>query len=180
MLGFELTEEQRELKALAHKFAEQEMIPRAREYDGKELFPRDVCQKAFGAGLMNFGVPREHGGPGLSILDTCLIGEELNYGCAGITNAIAFHHIDRSGLSEAQKEREFCELILRAYKAQPLDDLGKRRRRLRMLLEPAEGEVHDAGRAPSRAMRGPLPLPQGDYRIHTSRCIGGSRHDSLA
>jgi acyl-CoA dehydrogenase len=89
MLGFELTEEQRELKALAHKFAEQEMIPRAREYDDKEIFPREVCQKAFEAGLMNFGVPKELGGPGLSILDTCLIGEELNYGCAGISNAIA-------------------------------------------------------------------------------------------
>jgi acyl-CoA dehydrogenase len=89
MLGFELTDEQRELKALAHKFAEQEIIPRAREYDQKETFPRDVCEKAFAAGLMNFGVPKELGGPGLGMLDTSLIAEELNYGCAGITNAIA-------------------------------------------------------------------------------------------
>src|SRR5215469_9000938 len=51
MFGFELTEEQRELKSLAHKFAEQEIIPRAREYDEKEIFPRDVCEKAFAAGL---------------------------------------------------------------------------------------------------------------------------------
>jgi alkylation response protein AidB-like acyl-CoA dehydrogenase len=38
---------------------------------------------------MNFEVPVEHGGPGLGVLDTCLMLEELNYGCAGITNAIA-------------------------------------------------------------------------------------------
>src|SRR6185312_12411482 len=89
MLGFDLTDEQRELKALARKFADNEIIPRAREYDDKEIFPRDICEKAFAAGLMNFGVPKEFGGPGLNILDTCLIGEELNYGCSGISNAIA-------------------------------------------------------------------------------------------
>jgi acyl-CoA dehydrogenase len=88
MLGFELTDEQRELKSLAHKFAEQEIIPRAKECDEKEIFPRDVCQKAFDAGLINFGVPKELGGPGLGVLDTSLIVEELNYGCSGISNAV--------------------------------------------------------------------------------------------
>ena len=88
MLGFDLTEEQRDLKQLARKFAEQEIIPRAREYDQKEVFPLDVCEKAWAAGLMNFGVPKELGGPGLGILDTCLIFEEVNYGCSGISNAI--------------------------------------------------------------------------------------------
>jgi acyl-CoA dehydrogenase len=89
MIGFDLTDEQRQLKALARKFSEQEIIPRAREYDEKEIFPRDICAKAHTAGLMNFAVPSELGGPGLSILDTCLIGEELNYGCSGISNSIA-------------------------------------------------------------------------------------------
>jgi acyl-CoA dehydrogenase len=89
MLGFDLTDEQRELKALARKFSEQEIIPRAREYDEKEIFPRDICAKAFASGLMNFGVPADLGGPGLGILDTCLIQEELNYGCSGISNSVS-------------------------------------------------------------------------------------------
>ena len=89
MIGFDLTDEQRELKALARKFSEQEIIPRAHEYDEKEIFPRDICEKAWKAGLMNFAVPAELGGPGLSILETCIVGEELNYGCSGITNSIA-------------------------------------------------------------------------------------------
>ncbi|MGZ6212918.1 MAG: acyl-CoA dehydrogenase family protein, partial [Candidatus Binataceae bacterium] len=72
MIGFELTEEQNDLRRLAREFAEREMIPRAREYDEKEIFPVDVCEKAFAAGLMNFGVPKEFGGPGLGVLDTCL------------------------------------------------------------------------------------------------------------
>jgi acyl-CoA dehydrogenase len=88
MLAFDLTDEQRELKQLARKFAEQEIIPRAREYDQKEIFPVEVCEKAWAAGLMNFGVPKELGGPGLGVLDTSLIIEELNYGCSGISNAV--------------------------------------------------------------------------------------------
>lgn len=89
MLGFELSAEQKELKTAARRFSEQEIIPHAREFDRTERFPLEVCQKAFQAGLINFGVPKELGGVGLAILETCLVAEELNYGCAGITNAIA-------------------------------------------------------------------------------------------
>jgi acyl-CoA dehydrogenase len=93
MIGFELTEQQQELKALAHRFSEQEIIPRAREYDEKEIFPRDICEKAFTAGLMNLGVPSEMGGPGLGVLDASLILEELNYGCAGIANFVGANEL---------------------------------------------------------------------------------------
>jgi acyl-CoA dehydrogenase len=115
MLGFELSDEQRELKALAHKFAEQEIIPRAKEYDEKEIFPRDVCQKAFDAGLINFGVPKELGGPGLGVLDTSLIVEELNYGCAGISNAVGANDLATLPLliagSEEQKNTYLGALV---------------------------------------------------------------------
>ncbi|HZO82711.1 MAG TPA: acyl-CoA dehydrogenase family protein [Candidatus Binataceae bacterium] len=93
MIGFELTDEQRDLRRLARQFAEREMIPRAREYDEKEIFPHDVCEAAFRAGLMNLAVPRENGGPGLGILDGCVIIEELNYGCAGMANAVGANEL---------------------------------------------------------------------------------------
>ena len=89
MLRFDLTDEQKELKELARRFAAQEIIPRARQYDEQAIFPRDVCEKAFAAGLINFAVPKELGGPGMGVLDVCLITEELNYGCSGMANAIA-------------------------------------------------------------------------------------------
>src|SRR5579863_249474 len=89
MIGFDLTDEQRELTALARKFSEQEIIPHARDYDDREIFPRDICAKAHAAGLINFGVPKEFGGLALGILDTCLIQEELNYGCSGISNSFS-------------------------------------------------------------------------------------------
>jgi acyl-CoA dehydrogenase len=115
MIGFELTEEQRDLRRLAREFAEREMIPRAREYDEKEIFARDVCEAAFKAGLMNLAVPRENGGPGLGILDATIIIEELNYGCAGMANAIGANELATLPLvvaaDAAQKEAYLGRLV---------------------------------------------------------------------
>ena len=52
-------------------------------------FPWAVVKKAFDVGLMNLGLPQQYGGPGLSILESCLIQEELSYGCSGIQQAIS-------------------------------------------------------------------------------------------
>jgi acyl-CoA dehydrogenase len=89
MLSFDLSPEQEQLKETAHRFAAEEMIPLAGRYDDEQQFPEDVARKAWELGLMNLEVPREYGGLGLGVLDTCLVLEELNYGCAGMTNAIA-------------------------------------------------------------------------------------------
>ena len=38
---------------------------------------------------MNLSVPEKYGGPGLAIMDEVIIGEELAYGCSGISTALA-------------------------------------------------------------------------------------------
>ena len=116
MIGFELTEEQNDLRRLAREFAEREMIPRAREYDEKEIFPRDVCEAAFKAGLMNLGVPREHGGPGLNVLDSSIIIEELNYGCSGMANAIGANELATLPLVVAGNEEQKSTYLGRLVK----------------------------------------------------------------
>jgi acyl-CoA dehydrogenase len=87
-VSFELTDEQRDLRALAHEFAEKEIRPRAAEYDEQSTHPEDVIAKAHELGLMNVHIPEEFGGPGLSIFDGILVGEELSWGCSGITVSI--------------------------------------------------------------------------------------------
>src|SRR5574337_810521 len=89
MFAFEISPEQQQLKDLARKFAAEEIIPVAAHHDRHELFPESVCRRAWDVGLMNLEVPKEFGGAGLGVLDTILILEELNYGCSGITNAVA-------------------------------------------------------------------------------------------
>jgi len=114
MFSFELTAEQQEMKDLARKFAADEIIPIAAKCDESEHFPTDVCRKAWELGLMNLEVPREYGGPGLGVLDSIFILEELNYGCAGITNALAANGLAAVPLlvagTEEQKKRYLGQL----------------------------------------------------------------------
>jgi acyl-CoA dehydrogenase len=87
-VSFELTGEQKDLRSLAHEFAEKEIRPKAAEYDEHSTHPVDVIAKAHEVGLMNPHVPEEYGGTGLPGFDGMLIGEELSWGCAGIAVSI--------------------------------------------------------------------------------------------
>ena len=79
-VSFALTDEQRELRALARDFAEKEIRPKAAEYDEHQTHPADVVAKAHEIGLMNLHLPESLGGPELSAFDGMLVGEELNWG----------------------------------------------------------------------------------------------------
>lgn len=84
MIDFTLTDEQKQLQQLARDFTRKEIIPVAAEYDQKEELPWQVVEKAFEVGLLNIAIPEHAGGLGLGMLDECIIGEELAYGCMGI------------------------------------------------------------------------------------------------
>ncbi len=89
MIGFDLTDEQREFRDLAHKFAEKSIRPIASEADEKEEVPWDVINKAHQAGLITVAMPEKYGGGGVeSILTKAIIDEEIFWGCAGIGTLI--------------------------------------------------------------------------------------------
>src|ERR671934_925297 len=87
-VSFALTDEQKELRALAREFADREIRPKAAEYDERSQHPADVIEKAHELGLMNLHVPEEYGGLGLDAFDGMLVGEELNWGCSGIGTSL--------------------------------------------------------------------------------------------
>src|SRR3954463_5896062 len=87
-ISFELSDEQKALRALAREFAEKEIRPKAAEYDEHQTHPADVIAKAHETGLMNIHVPEEYGGLGLPAFDGMLVGEELTWGCSGIGTSI--------------------------------------------------------------------------------------------
>jgi alkylation response protein AidB-like acyl-CoA dehydrogenase len=88
LIGFELTDEQRELQRLAHEFAARELRPVAAEWDEREDFPPELLGKAAALGLTSFAIPVEHGGGGVGAVTSALIGEELAWGCAGLAATI--------------------------------------------------------------------------------------------
>ena len=89
MIDFQLTEEQEQMRQLAHRFAEREIRPLAAEYDESEETPWPVMERAAEVGLTSYQYPEEYGGGGVeSILTACLVVEELAWGCLGIATAI--------------------------------------------------------------------------------------------
>ena len=118
MIDFELTDEQREMREMAHKFAEKEIRPIAAEYDEREEVPWEVIQKATKAGFMSYFIPERYGGGGITDLFThCLVDEEIFWGCAGIATILGGTSLCATPIllagTEEQKEKylsRFCNL----------------------------------------------------------------------
>jgi alkylation response protein AidB-like acyl-CoA dehydrogenase len=87
----ELSDEQREIRDLARRFAEEEIAPRAAEWDREHTFPREVFAQLGELGLMGVCVPEEHGGAGADFLSYALVLEELSRADAGVGVTVAVH-----------------------------------------------------------------------------------------
>jgi acyl-CoA dehydrogenase len=86
-MDFSLTNEQKEIKELSLKFARNEMIPHAQEFDEKGIFPKEIFKKAWELGFINTCIPPEYGGSGFSSLDGVIISEALAFGCMGMNTS---------------------------------------------------------------------------------------------
>ncbi|MBV9212396.1 MAG: acyl-CoA dehydrogenase family protein [Actinobacteria bacterium] len=109
MVDLTLTDEQKDLREMAHNFAEKEIRPVAWDYDRDGTWPQEIIEKAWEVGLMNTHIPEEYGGPGLDYLSGCLIEEEMGWGCSGIgtslmCNGLATAPIAIGGSEEVKKK----------------------------------------------------------------------------
>ncbi|MGA2955161.1 MAG: acyl-CoA dehydrogenase family protein [Thermodesulfobacteriota bacterium] len=116
MIGFDLTPEQMALQERTNRFAREVILPVAAKHDKDGTFPLDIMQKAYGEGFLTPLVPKQYGGGGVGILDTCILSEELAYGDMGIfvsifVSTLALYPIIKFG-TEDQKNRflkPFCQ-----------------------------------------------------------------------
>jgi acyl-CoA dehydrogenase len=109
VVDFTLTDEQKDMREMAHDFAEKEIRPVAWEYDKDGTWPQEIIEKAWELGLMNNHLPEEYGGPGLDYLTGCVIEEEIGWGCSGIgtslsCNGLATAPIILGGSEEIKKK----------------------------------------------------------------------------
>jgi acyl-CoA dehydrogenase len=89
VVDFTLTDEQQDMREMAHDFAEKEIRPVAWEHDRDASWPAEILEKAWELGLMNNHLPEEYGGAGLSVLDGVIIAEEISWGCSGIGTSLS-------------------------------------------------------------------------------------------
>jgi alkylation response protein AidB-like acyl-CoA dehydrogenase len=87
----ELTAEQRDVRDLARRFAEERIVPEAAEWDREHRFPAQVFEELGELGLMGVCVPEELGGAGADYLTYCLALEELSRGDASVGVTVAVH-----------------------------------------------------------------------------------------
>jgi alkylation response protein AidB-like acyl-CoA dehydrogenase len=87
----ELTDDQREIQALARDFADAEIEPHASEWDRAHGFPRELIQKLAELGFMGVCIPEEYGGAGADFISYILVLEQLSRADAGVGVTVAVH-----------------------------------------------------------------------------------------
>jgi alkylation response protein AidB-like acyl-CoA dehydrogenase len=87
----ELTDEQREIRDLARRFADDVIAPRAAEWDRERRFPREVVSQLGELGLLGVCVPEALAGAGADFLSYVLVIEEISRGDAGVGLTLAVH-----------------------------------------------------------------------------------------
>ena len=79
-----LTEQQKTIKDLARRIAEERVLPVRAALDEKEEFPWDIVKDLADADMFRVFVPEEYEGLGGGGLDLCLVIEELSRICSGV------------------------------------------------------------------------------------------------
>jgi alkylation response protein AidB-like acyl-CoA dehydrogenase len=109
-MDFDLTEDQRMLKATLRDFADRELVPVAGKIDKKAQFPAAELKKMAALGLMGLTIPEKYGGGGRGLVDLCIVIEEIARASASVENylrislSLAMVPIIQYG-TEAQKQK---------------------------------------------------------------------------
>ena len=104
-----LTEQQKIIKGLARKIAEESILPVRAELDEKEEFPWTIMKDLADTDMFGVFVPEEYGGVGGGCLELCLVMEELSRVCSAVAVSYAASALGSLTLleygTEAQKQK---------------------------------------------------------------------------
>ena len=104
-----LTEQQKTIKSLAKRIAEEKILPIRAELDEKEEFPWAIIKELASADMFRVFVPKEYEGLGGGCFELALVVEELSRVCSGIAVSFAASALGSFTLmsygSEEQKQK---------------------------------------------------------------------------
>ncbi len=87
-----LTEQQKAIRGLTRKIAEEKILPVRAELDEKEEFPWEIIKLLADTDMFRVFIPEEYEGLGGGCLDLCLVVEELSRICSGV--AVSYAAVD--------------------------------------------------------------------------------------
>ncbi|MDL5363879.1 acyl-CoA dehydrogenase family protein [Halalkalicoccus sp. NIPERK01] len=113
-MRFDLTEDQRELRDEVREFIKEEIKPKARDLDRKEVYPSTIFGELGERRLTGVTLPEEYGGRGEGLVELALMIEELSAGLMSVASTIGLHLgvaavVERFG-TEAQREDLLSEM----------------------------------------------------------------------
>ena len=76
-----LSDQERDLAAVAREIGQEKIAPRAAEYDRAAAFPIENYRDMYDAGLMGICIPKAHGGHGLSVRGYAIVAAEIGRYC---------------------------------------------------------------------------------------------------
>ncbi len=109
-MDFELAEEQEMARNAVREFAQNEIAPRAREYDEAEKFPREQLNGLAELGLLGMIIPEEYGGAGFDSVSYALALEEIAKAdssvavIVSVTNSVCCYPILSFGTEEQKQQ----------------------------------------------------------------------------
>jgi glutaryl-CoA dehydrogenase (non-decarboxylating) len=107
---FDLTEEQRLVRATVREFGEKELLPYVEQYEREERYPLEQIRKLPALGLMGPLIPEQYGGSKIDVVTYGIICEELARAdwvvasVVSVSNSLVAGSILRWG-TEVQKEK---------------------------------------------------------------------------
>jgi len=108
-LEYFLSEQQKTIKSLARRIAEERILPVRAELDEKEEFPWAIMKDLADADMFRVFIPEEYEGLGGGCLELCLVLEELSRVCSAIAISYAASALGCFTLmdygTEAQKQK---------------------------------------------------------------------------
>jgi alkylation response protein AidB-like acyl-CoA dehydrogenase len=84
-----LTDEQKMIKEIAAKIAQERIKPVRAELDEKEEFPHEILEVLAQSDLFGLYIPEKYGGMGGGVFENCLAVEELARACIAVTTSFA-------------------------------------------------------------------------------------------
>ena len=108
MADFDLTEDQRAVRAAVREFAEKEILPHVERYEREERYPVELIAKLPELGLMGPMIPEEYGGSFLDVVTYGVICEEIarvDWVCASVIS-VANSLLNRRGYRDSKTRTE--------------------------------------------------------------------------
>ena len=143
-MDFELTQEQRMIQDACRTFARQQILPKARQWDIEEAYPRELLQELARLGFLGVPIPEKYGGTGLDYISEAIVFEEIGYADSSVrtTLSVQMSLVELTILKYANEEQR-KQYLPRLCAGEWVGCFG--------LTEPGAGS--DAGNLATRAVR---------------------------